>query len=302
VYRRAAAGLALEPALVDDGVTMVSELAANTLHIHRDHQAQPVRQRRSSRSAPELWLYLRGSGTRRELVCKIFDSYPGWLHGNVPGRGYVRAPADAESGRGLEVVHELSQGRWGHHPTRSRLAGWDVRGKAVWFAVPVGAAENMLIPPVVNGSAVPERYVTMTAAQAMTELEDGLAARGFGGRMVRADDQRADMAVLSVCSGVTVWCRAGMAWLRAPGLNGQRWNYSDLVEVAEQTVQAYETLTAKGDRQPLADAARTWALPHYARLARAGATRVPSRATRTYAVPRPRSGLRRYQSPRLRSG
>ena len=247
LFRRAAAGLVLEPAVVDDGVTMVSELAANTLHVQRDHNAQP-----RFRATPELWIYLRGSGPRRELVCKVFDSFPGWLRGNVPGRGVGRAPSDALSGRGLEVVHELSQGRWGHHPTRSRLAGWEVRGKAVWFSVSAADRESQTAarPP-----DAPDRFAWMSAGQAMTELEAGLAARGFAGRMVRADDQRADMAVLSVSSGVTVWCRTGVAWLRAPGLNGHHWNYSDLVEVAEQTVQAFETLAAEADqRRPLVGA------------------------------------------------
>jgi hypothetical protein len=254
MFRRAAAGLALDSVIVDDGVLMVSELAANTLHVQRDEHER----RQPQHPVPELWLYLRGSGQRRELVCKVFDSFPGWLHGNVPGRGVCRAPADALGGRGLEVVHELSQGHWGHHLTRSRLAGWEVRGKAVWFAVPASAAQAPLVA--VATPPASDRYATMTASQAMTELEAGLAARGFGGRMVRADDQRGDMAVLSVCSGVTVWCRAGVAWLRAPGLTGQRWNYADLVEVAEQTVQAYETLAAKGEQQALAGAARTGAL------------------------------------------
>ena len=73
--------------------------------------------------------------------------------------------------------------------------------------------------------------------------------------MVRADDLRADMAVLSVSSGVTVWCRSGVAWLRAPGMAGGEWSYSDLVQVAEQTVQAFETLAAEADQQrPLEDA------------------------------------------------
>jgi hypothetical protein len=251
LFRRAAAGLVFEPRLVDDGVTMVSELAANTLHVQRDRNGQ-----RRYRATPELWLYLRGSGQRRELVCKVFDSFPGWLRGNVPGRGIGRAPADALSGRGLEVVHELSQGRWGHHPTRSRLAGWDVRGKAVWFSVPAAEYENQAG----RSHDARDRYAWMSAGQAMTELEAGLAARGFGGRMVRADDQRADMAVLSVCSGVTVWCRAGVAWLRAPGLTGRQWTYLDLVEVAEQTVQAFEMLAAEAEqRRPLVNA-RTGAL------------------------------------------
>jgi len=250
LFRRAAAGLVLEPALVDDGVTMVSELAANTLHVQRDHHAQP-----RHRATPELWFYLRGRGQRRELVCKVFDTFPGWLRGNVPGRGNGRAPADALSGRGLEVVHELSQGRWGHHPTRSRLAGWEVRGKAVWFSIPAPAPAGNENQTETRPPDTPDRYAWMSASQAMTELEAGLAARGFGGRMVRADDQRADMVVLSVSSGVTVWCRGGVAWLRAPGTAGRQWGYSDLVEVAEQTVQAFETLAAEADQQrPLADA------------------------------------------------
>jgi hypothetical protein len=65
---------------------------------------------------PELWLYLRGSGEQCELVCKVFDTYPGWAHGDAPGHGGRKAAAEAMSGRGLEVVHELSRGHWGHHP------------------------------------------------------------------------------------------------------------------------------------------------------------------------------------------
>ena len=47
-----------------------------------------------------------------------------------------------------------------------------------------------------------------TAGDAMTELEKDLSTRGFGGRLVRADDHAADMAVLSIASGLTVWCRS----------------------------------------------------------------------------------------------
>ena len=68
LFRQVASGLDLEPEAVDDGVTMVSELAANTLH---------VQQRRPAPANPELWLYLRGSGPRAELVCKVFDTLPG---------------------------------------------------------------------------------------------------------------------------------------------------------------------------------------------------------------------------------
>ena len=234
LFRRVADELALDREGTDDGVTMVSELAANTLHASR-HQAFPVN--------PELWLYLRGTGPRTELVCKVFDTLPGWARGNVPGRTVCRAPADAMSGRGLEVVHELSSGRWGHHLTRSRLSGTGVRGKAAWFALPVPAADA------VTGVRLP-----VTAGDAMTELEKDLGTRGFSGRLVRAADPAADMAVLSIASGLTVWCRSAAAWLRAPGIAVRQWSYSDLVEVEEQAVQAHEMLVATADPFLLADA------------------------------------------------
>src|ERR1700756_1513722 len=151
LFRGIAGGLSLGQESMDDGTSMVSELAANTLHAT---QCQPFPVQ------PELWLYLRGTGQRVELVCKVFDTFPGWVHGNVPGRAMCRAPADAMSGRGLEVVHELSNGHWGHHLTRSRLSGTGIRGKAVWFALPVPAAESMI------GKRHP-----VTARDAMTELE-----------------------------------------------------------------------------------------------------------------------------------
>jgi hypothetical protein len=240
LFRRVAGELGLDGESTDDGITMVSELAANTLHAS-ELQSAPVN--------PELWLYLRGTGQRVELVCKIFDTLPGWVRGNVPGRTVCRAPADAMSGRGLEVVHELSTGRWGHHLTRSRLSGTGVRGKAVWFALPVPAGGVML-----------GRRHPVTARDAMTELEQDLSTRGFSGRLVRADDHAADMAVLSIASGLTVWCRSAAAWLRAPGIAAQQWSYCDLVEVGEQAVQAHELLISTADPFLLIDAAGTGAL------------------------------------------
>jgi hypothetical protein len=249
LFRRAAEGLALDTELIDDGVTMVSELAANTRHARCE----------SGLAAPELWLYLRGRGERRELVCKVFDCYRGWprssLFGPGSSRAGHRAPVDATSGRGLEVVHALSGGRWGYHLTRARLGGWDVRGKVVWFALP--AADKANNP----GNPAAGRLARMTASEAMTELEAGFAARGFGGKVARADDTDADMAVLSICSGLTVWCRSGLAWLRAPGVSGRNWGYGDLVEVAELAVQAYETLSETAGTGGLASATRTGPLP-----------------------------------------
>ena len=244
LFRVVASGLALEAEAIDDGVTMVSELAANTLHAQQRHLVS---------ANPELWLYLRGAGRRAELVCKVFDTLPGWLRGNVPSRTVARAPADAMSGRGLEVVHEMSSGRWGHHLSRSRLAGTGLRGKAVWFALPAPTAAHAAGRAAGRGSPA-------NAGEAMTELEKDLGHRGFGDKLVRADDPSADMAVLSIASGLTVWCRTGAAWLRAPGTPVQQWRYYDLVEVAEQAVRAYETTTARAELGPLAAASRTGAL------------------------------------------
>src|ERR1700745_2908360 len=82
LFRRVATELALDRETIDDGVTMVSELAANTLHANQ-RALLPVN--------PELWLYLRGTGHRVELVCKVFDTLPGWARDNVPGRTVSRA-------------------------------------------------------------------------------------------------------------------------------------------------------------------------------------------------------------------
>ena len=92
------------------------------------------------------------------------------------------------------------------------------------------------------------------------QLEKELGTRGFAGKLVRADDSGADMAVLSIASGLTLWCRSGSAWLRAPGTAVRQWGYCDLVEVAEQAVQEYETTIAMAEPSALAAATRTGAL------------------------------------------
>src|ERR1700733_13315552 len=244
LFRQVAGGLALEPEAIDDGVTMVSELAANTLH---------VQQRRPAPANPELWLYLRGAGQSAKLVCKVFDTLPGWVRGNAPGHTVARAPTDAMSGRGLEVVQELSAGHWGHHLSRARLAGPALRGKAVWFALSAPAADR-------DAGRAPGPGDPATAGEAMTELEKGLGTRGFAGKLVRAADPGADMAVVSIASGLTLWCRSGTAWLRAPGTTVRQWSYCDLVEVGEQAVQEYETTIAMAEPGALAAATRSGAL------------------------------------------
>jgi hypothetical protein len=273
VFRDAVSEAGLEPGLLDDCVLMASELAANTLHaravagsggggdrfvsVAPDMGGEPISSAgpaplvssgpQATADGPELWLYLRGLGSRRELVCKIFDCSRGWRHGVVPS--VSRAPAQAVTGRGLQIVQELSRGRWGHHPTRARLGGWGVRGKAVWFAVPAPLAHARLVDVTglraytlsadVSATRAHER---LSARQAARELEVMLDERGVGGRMVRADQPASDMSVLSVCRGLTVWCRSGIVSLTTAEGAWERWNYADLVEAAEQMVQRYEEL------------------------------------------------------------
>jgi hypothetical protein len=206
-------------------------------------------------ASSELWLYLRGLGLRRELVCKIFDSRRGWRHGSPPTA--ASPPVQAVTGRGLQLVHEVSGGRWGHHPTRARLDGWGMRGKAVWFAVPAPLAHARLAD--VTGLTAYTRSADVTATraserlsarQAARELETMLDERGFAGQLLRADQPARDLAVLSVCRGLNVWCRSGAVSLITPEGPRGRWDYADLVEAAEQTVRRHEEL----DQDPIAAA------------------------------------------------
>jgi hypothetical protein len=257
---------------------MASELAANTLHAHAvagtggggdrfvsvapDLGGEPISSAGPAPhiprdtavrpgavpGCPELWLYLRGLGTRRELVCKVFDCYRGWRHGLAPSA--ARVSAQSVTGRGLRIVHELARGRWGHHPTRARLGGRGIRGKAVWFAVPAPLAHARLVD--VTGlrtytlsadvTATTRASQCLSARQAAGELEAMLDERGFGGRLARADQPASDTSVLSVCRDLTVWCRSGVVALTSPEGDWERWSYADLVEAAEQTVRRYEEL------------------------------------------------------------
>lgn len=247
LYRDAASEVGITADLVYDGITMASELAANTLHAYESYGSRSGL-RPPVAALPELWLYLRGSGLSRELVCKVFDAYPGWKTGGAPGHSPGRAPAQAVSGRGLQVVHELSQGRWGHHLTRARLSVRRVRGKAVWFALPIppagdpGPGPNGMAEGARAGTSAVERCRQLSASQAMREFEAMLAARGLGGRLVRADKPAADMSVLWVSRGLTVWCRDGAISMQTPAGESHRWTYEDLVDVTERAVWMHEEI------------------------------------------------------------
>jgi hypothetical protein len=226
-FREAVAGLGLPGDLIHDGITMASELAANTLHAQGNVEYSGSKQRAVS-GIPEFWLYLRGRGARSEVVCKIFDSEPGWSVDALEQPG--KAPLEQVGGRGLQVVAALSAGQWGGHPSRGRLGAWKVPGKAVWFA--------LRVPPAADAARHGRRE--LTAGHAVDELEAMLAERGLGGRMVRADEPGGQLSVLSVSRHLTVW-RYGktLSWRAHEGAY-QQMQVCDLVDVAEQIVCAHE--------------------------------------------------------------
>ena len=223
-FREALSSLPIPSGLLHDGVTMASELAANTLHAQRNVNLGAVRQR-SAAGIPEIWLYLRGTGRIRELVCKVFDTERGWTAREDPGMS--KAPLDSVSGRGLQVVAGLSAGQWGCHLSRSRLGNWKVPGKAVWFA--------LRIPPAI----LPDHGGTSgyRADWLIDELEAMLADRGLNS-IVRADLD--GISVLSISRHLTVWRHGGMVSWRSPAGRYQKMNLGDLVDVTEQIVCAHE--------------------------------------------------------------
>ena len=226
-FREAVAGLNLPADLVHDGVTMASELAANTLHAQGNVEFSGSRQRPVS-GMPEFWLYLRGRGAGCDLVCKVFDSGPCW-NNDHPARPDKAAP-DSVSGRGLQVVAELSGGRWGKHLTRGRLGSWKVPGKAVWFALRVPAG------------AVRSGRSELVCDDAVDELEAMLADRGLCGRMIRIDEPDGQLSVLSISRYLTVWRNGDTVSWRTPTGTYRRIPLNDLVEVAEQIICAHEEL------------------------------------------------------------
>jgi hypothetical protein len=229
--REAVAGLGLPGDLVHDGVTMASELAANTLHAQGNVEFSGGSQRPVS-GFPEIWVYLRGTGTKCELICKVFDSQSGWQNGDLPD--VKLRTAEGVSGRGLQVVEGLSAGEWGAHLTRGRLGSWKVSGKAVWFA--------LRVPPACEVARFGRPVLGQ--AQAVDELESMLNSRGLGQRLVRVDEPGTGMSVLSVSRDLTIWCRAGTASWRATDRSYQTFPLDDLVDAAEHVVSTHEELRA----------------------------------------------------------
>ena len=231
-FREAVAGCELPPDLVHDGVTMASELAANTMNAHGNIEFAGSGHRPVS-GFPEIWLYLRTYGSGREIVCKVFDSEPDWeAFEPAAESAFEKASPDSIRGRGLQLVAGLSAGRWGHHPSRARLGAWKVPGKAVWY--------GLRVPP--DSDLARSRRSAPRGSQAITELAAALGDRGLGTGLAATTEPGGDLAVLSVSHGLTVWCHGDLLWWKAPDGGYDRLAVTDLVEASERIVWAHEEL------------------------------------------------------------
>ena len=223
VVRETLGDLPLPDAMVDDAVTMVSELATNVFAHALGGRALSVM---PTAGLPEVQIYGRARGT--EIVVRVFDS-AAWC-GTVPSGAGLRPPADAEGGRGLELVNALAVehgGRWGACRSRSRLGAVPVSGKVVYFTLPAAVAWS---PPRRN------------CHEAARELRRLLAARGIG-PLHLSEGWR--MAVLSVRAEITVWVRDGTFFVTLPGGDGACHPVCGVVDVAERIVRCNEDLNAR---------------------------------------------------------
>lgn len=237
-FRESVAGVGLPGDLIHDGVTMASELAANTLNAHGNIE-YGGRGHRPVSGIPEFWLYVRNVTAcgipGREIVCKIFDSEPGWDAGEpVPIGAAVPAGPDSVRGRGLQMVAGLSAGMWGHHLSRGRLGVWKVPGKAVWFALRIPATSEL----------ARSQRLAPRGSEAIEELAGALTDRGLGTGLVPVTEPGGDLAVLSISHRLTVWCQNQVIWWREPGGDYDRLSVTDLVEATERIVAAHEELVA----------------------------------------------------------
>ncbi|TDC95712.1 hypothetical protein [Actinomadura sp. 7K507] len=202
---------------VDDVALMVSELATNVLQ----HATS-----RDGLSGAELWVYQRADGRGHdELVVKAFDTLREWrARPDDPGEMLV------EHGRGLEIIDILTKGRWGHHPSRSRLGSPPARGKATWFALPIARtriARGRRHDGVADGR------------QAMRVLRSLLVQRGLDRLSLR--DERG-VCVMSGHGDLAVRCEdATFRWRTRCGGTGEL-PVTDITEVCERLVEICESM------------------------------------------------------------
>ncbi|TDB84314.1 hypothetical protein E1264_25045 [Actinomadura sp. KC216] len=212
---------------IGDVELMASELGTNALihGIRNTRRHQPI-----PRDSAEIWIYTRVGATGRELVIKVFDPFRGW---GVDGTDTCEQMR--EHGRGLRLIANLTQGRWGHHPTMSRQETPPVPGKATWFALPLPSSVH--IPKVLKMDPAPP----VSNRGAVDYVHAMLSSRGIDG-IIRKDSST--VSVLSLTCGLTVWYRARsdeFSW-GCPDGDQERWPACDVVEVSERLVAAHAVI------------------------------------------------------------
>lgn len=201
--------LGLDHEVIEDGKLAVSETSTNALRHGRPkpHPSQVV--------PPELAIWAR-TVPAPQLVVSVFDS----TRVELPRTSGAELLDD--HGKGLDLLSAFTA-EWGSHLTRSRLAIPGIRGKAVWFALPLPTSwpgQRPAIPP----------------ARAAHALQLTLKARGIEGTC-RSDDK--GISVLEL-PHVNVWIGPKtFSWQDSPGRHVQH-PLLDLQETAEHLIYRIE--------------------------------------------------------------
>ncbi|MDB5910777.1 MAG: putative anti-sigma regulatory factor, serine/threonine protein kinase [Massilia sp.] len=219
--------LGLHDDLIYDVAAAVSELAANGYE-HAINSGYPT----ASDAVPpqiELWIYHR-LHPESELVFRIFDPVRGWKKAPYPS--IEELPADAEHGRGLQIVGALF-GQWVAHLSRSRLSPWPIAGKVVGFSVPIA------------GLCAQPPHLDLSPTQAARELARQLLARGIDGLM---GGTGAEVSLVSVLPELNFWCYpAEFRWQDQTGTYLHR-ALTDLIDVTEEAVRRHEEIDVFGSK------------------------------------------------------
>ncbi|WUH99113.1 ATP-binding protein [Spirillospora sp. NBC_00431] len=211
-------GLGVGRDVIQDGKVAVSEIATNALRHGRPGDRPPA--------VPELWIWAR-TVPAPQLVVSVFDGAREALP-RASGTGLLD-----EHGKGLGLVGELTAG-WGCDLTRSRVAEPVVRGKAVWFAVPLPRDW-------------PGRTLTLHPGTAAQCLLLCVERRGFPG--MRTSDANGVSVV--VLPGLNVWVHPQhFSWRAGPGRYLRR-PLVDLQETAEHIVRQLDGIRVPAPARPL---------------------------------------------------
>jgi hypothetical protein len=117
---------------------------------------------------------------------------------------------------------------WGHGPSRARLSDRREPGHAAWFRLPL-----------LRGVPAPQA-ADPRPGHAILGLAEFLRSRGIDHLYPNV---HAAQAVLSVCRGLTVWCRNGFfQWSPPGGVAPEQHPVRNLVEVTERLVSAFEVV------------------------------------------------------------